>query len=94
MEGLIKETIELVERSEEAHIKDAAIIVAMQYFKHFEIAVYGTICSFANILGFADIESKLHISLVEEKEIDNKLSKLAKESVNGKAVSPILISSL
>jgi ferritin-like metal-binding protein YciE len=94
MKGIIEESVELVDRCEEAHIKDAAIIVALQNLKHFEIAGYGTICSFANILGLKEVEAELHLSLLEEKEMDKMLSKLARESVNVKAVSPIMISSL
>jgi ferritin-like metal-binding protein YciE len=94
MHGLIEEAIELVDRSEETHIKDAAIIIGIQYFKHFEIAGYGIICTFANILGFLEIEKLAYQNLIEEKEMDEKLTRLAKEYINNKAVSPIMISSL
>lgn len=94
MHSLITETIELVDRSEDPPIKDVSIIAAIQHFKHYEISGYGTVCSFANILGYREIATLLHISLSEEKDMDKRLTIMAKDSINKKAVSPILISSL
>jgi ferritin-like metal-binding protein YciE len=51
MEGLIKEAEELMKSAQEGDVRDAGIISASQKVEHYEIASYGTLCSFAKSLG-------------------------------------------
>jgi ferritin-like metal-binding protein YciE len=79
MEGLVKEGSEVMEEDFEDAIMDAALIGAAQRVEHYEIAAYGTVCAFANILGETEQASLLQETLEEEKETDEKLTELATE---------------
>jgi len=85
MQGLIEESDDLVRRSGGPEIRDSILIANLQYVKHFEIAGYGTACTYANELNLHDIADLLHHSMKEEKEMDEDLSEIAKEKVNKKA---------
>lgn len=83
---LIKNCSELVTRSTDSLIKDVALITMMQYMKHYEIAGYGSTCSYANELGLISIADQLHKSLIEEKAADELLTKLAFGKINEDAI--------
>jgi ferritin-like metal-binding protein YciE len=81
MEGLIKEGSEALEEEMSEDVKDAAIIAAAQRVEHYEIAAYGTVRTFANLLGETEAATLLEQTLGEEKETDEKLTQLA-EGIN------------
>lgn len=82
MEGLIKEGEEIMESTQEGVVRDAGIIAAGQKVEHYEIATYGTLCSFAKILGEKEAAELLLETLNEEKKADDKLTEVAEEFVN------------
>lgn len=84
MEGLIKEGSEVMEEDFEGSVMDAALISAAQRVEHYEIAAYGTVWAFADLLGEAEHASLLNQTLEEEKETDEKLTELAKQ-INAEA---------
>jgi ferritin-like metal-binding protein YciE len=84
MEGLIEEGSEVMEEGYEDGLLDAALIGAAQRVEHYEMAGYGTVVAFAQELGEDEHASLLTETLKEEKETDEKLSKLAKQ-INAKA---------
>jgi ferritin-like metal-binding protein YciE len=84
MEGLIEEGSEVIEEDFEGAVKDAALIGAAQRVEHYEIAGYGTVRSMAETLGEDDHVSLLEETLKEEKETDEKLTRLA-EQINEQA---------
>lgn len=84
MEGLVKEGSEVMGEDFEDAVMDAAIIGAAQRVEHYEIAAYGTVLEFANILGESEHAQLLQETLNEEKETDEKLTELAKE-INSQA---------
>jgi ferritin-like metal-binding protein YciE len=84
MEGLIKEAEEIMEGTAKGVVRDAGIILAGQKVEHYEIATYGTLCTFAKTLGEDDAASLLQDTLEDEKEADVKLTEIA-ESINIKA---------
>ena len=84
MAGLIKEAEELMEDTEEGPVRDAAIISAAQKVEHYEIATYGTLRTFATILGNDEAAALLQEILDEEKEADQTLTSVA-ETVNFEA---------
>lgn len=79
MEGLVKEGSEVMEEDLEDSVLDAALIGAAQRVEHYEIAAYGTVCEFAKVLGETEHASLLEKTLAEEKETDEKLTRLAKQ---------------
>jgi ferritin-like metal-binding protein YciE len=82
MNGLIKEAKEIMESCEEGAMRDAGIISAGQKIEHYEIATYGTLRQFAETLGLTKAASLLERTLNEEKAADQKLSVLAKDTIN------------
>jgi ferritin-like metal-binding protein YciE len=66
---------------------DAGLISAAQRVEHYEIAAYGTVCAFADLLGEAEQASRLGETLEEEKAADQKLTQLSDE-INVEANKP------
>lgn len=85
MEGLIKEAQEVMRSTEEGVVRDAGIIAAAQKVEHYEIATYGTLHSFATLLGEDEAADLLEQSLNEEKEADANLTAVS-ESINIEAI--------
>jgi ferritin-like metal-binding protein YciE len=86
MEGLIEEGKELIEEGPEPHVMDAGLIAAAQRVEHYEIAGYGTVRTFATILGEEAAATVLQQTLDEEGETDKILSELAQRVINAEAV--------
>ena len=86
MEGLLAEGEELLEEHEQSEARDAALIAAAQRVEHYEIAGYGTVRTFANILGFPEHADLLQRTLDEEGQTDKRLTTLAETVVNIDAV--------
>jgi ferritin-like metal-binding protein YciE len=83
MEGLIEEGKKLIdEEKAEAAVCDAGLIAAAQKVEHYEIASYGTLKTFAQLLGHEDAAELLQQTLDEEKETDQKLTELAESEIN------------
>ncbi|MGA8674162.1 MAG: ferritin-like domain-containing protein [Candidatus Acidiferrales bacterium] len=79
MEGLVKEGSEMIGDDFEGEVKDAGLIGAAQRVEHYEIAAYGTVRAFAQILNERQAVDLLTETLEEEKETDKKLTQLAGE---------------
>ena len=77
MKGLIEEGQEMMEEMEQGSTLDAALISAAQKVEHYEIASYGTLATFAEVLGHEDAKDLLGQTLEEEKEADQKLTIIA-----------------
>lgn len=76
MEGLVEEGKEMIEE-QEGEVLDAGLISAAQRVEHYEIAAYGCVRTYANLLGETSASGLLEQTLEEEKETDKKLTKLA-----------------
>lgn len=76
MKGLIEEGQEAMEEME-GTVLDAALIASAQKVEHYEIATYGTLATFAEVLGMEDAKDLLGQTLDEEKEADEKLTEIA-----------------
>lgn len=85
MEGLVEEGRDVIEEVEKGPVLDAALIASAQKVEHYEIASYGTLCTFAKQLGHGDALALLKETLAEEKAADEKLNTLALEQANAKA---------
>ncbi len=83
--GIIKEGESVMKSSAEPEVLDAELIAAAQKVEHYEIAAYGTVCEWAEQLGFDEAHELLGLNLSEEKETDLKLSELARKQVNAQA---------
>ena len=82
MEGLIEEASELLEEDAEDDVLDAGLISKAQHVEHYEMAGYGTVRTWAQILGEDQHVSLLEQTLQEEKNADRLLTQIAESSVN------------
>jgi ferritin-like metal-binding protein YciE len=88
MEGLITEAQELMEEEGDPAVLDAGLIAGAQKVEHYEIAGYGTVRTYARLLGYNDAVNLLQQTLDEEGETDKKLTQIAESSVNLEAAAP------
>jgi len=79
MMGILKEGEELMDEDYEGEAMDAALISAAQRVEHYEIAAYGCVRTWAELLGESDASGLLDKTLEEEKETDEKLTQLSEE---------------
>jgi ferritin-like metal-binding protein YciE len=79
MEGLLKEGNDLLKEHAEPAVLDAAIIGAAQKVEHYEIAAYGTLATYAKLLGLEDAKELLGQTLEEEKQTDESLTAIASD---------------
>jgi ferritin-like metal-binding protein YciE len=86
MKGLIEEGSEILEEKGEESVIDAGIIAAAQKVEHYEIATYGTLRTWADLLNEDEAAGLLQETLDEEGEADKKLNDLAEEIVNPEAL--------
>lgn len=86
MKGLIEEGSEILEEEGEESVLDAGIIVAAQKVEHYEIAGYGSVRTFAHLLGKDKSAELLQSTLDEESETNEILNKLAESVVNPEAL--------
>ena len=82
MKGLIEEGSEILHEDGEESVIDAGIIVAAQKVEHYEIASYGSVRTFAQLLGKDSSAELLQTTLDEESEANELLNKLAEDIVN------------
>lgn len=87
MKGLIEEGSEILEEEGDESVIDAALIGAAQRVEHYEIAAYGTVRTFANLLGEEEAVALLQETLDEEGETDKRLTELAEEVINVEATA-------
>lgn len=87
MAGLVEEGKEILREDGEDAVIDAALIAAAQRVEHYEIAAYGCLRTYAQLLGYSQAERLLQQNLDEEEAADEKLSALAEGGINQAAVS-------
>ena len=63
-------------------VMDAALISAAQKVEHYEIASYGCVCTYAEMLGYDQVHDLLGQNLEEEEVTDEKLTELAESVIN------------
>lgn len=87
MAGLVEEGEDMVKEDASASVKDAGLIAAAQRVEHYEIAGYGTAHHFASKLNLTEVASLLEETLKQEKNADATLNRVAKSTVNQKAMA-------
>jgi ferritin-like metal-binding protein YciE len=65
---------------DDATVLDATLIAAAQQVEHHEIAVYGTLRSWAQLMGHKEDVALLESTLKEEKAADEKLTRISAEA--------------
>ena len=82
MEGLIEEGAELIEEDPEEDVLDAGLITKAQHVEHYEMAGYGTVRTWAQLMGHTEHVRLLQQTLDEEGAADKLLTELAERSIN------------
>ncbi len=85
IEGIIDEGEVLAKEFEGNAALDAALIAGGQKAEHYEITSYGSLCAWAKELGKTNALSLLEENLNEEKETDQKLTRLGERARNPEA---------
>jgi ferritin-like metal-binding protein YciE len=84
--GIIAEGEEVTKEVDADGVRDAGILAAAQAAEHYEIARYGTLCAWAEMLGHDDAVELLQQTLQEEKQADQLLTSIAEGGVNEAAM--------
>ena len=87
MEGLIEEGKEKMEEEGEAPVLDAALIASAQKVEHYEIAAYGCLRTYAELLGMEQVVQLLQQTLEEEEATDKILTQLGESGINEAAAA-------
>jgi ferritin-like metal-binding protein YciE len=82
MAGLLDEGKKMMEEDADPSVMDAALIAAAQKVEHYEIASYGCVCTYAEMLGYDQVHELLGQNLDEEETTDQKLTALAENVIN------------
>lgn len=86
MEGIIEEGKEVIDEHE-GTVLDAGLISAAQRVEHYEIAAYGCVRTYAELLGYTQAAKLLQQTLSEEEATDELLNELAEGGINQAAMS-------
>ncbi|ESX83347.1 ferritin-like domain-containing protein [Mesorhizobium sp. M0142] len=86
IDGMIEEGQEILEEFGDAPALDAGLVAAAQAVEHYEIARYGTLVTWAGLLGLRDAVPLLEQTLEEEKATDEALTQLGETGVNERAM--------
>ncbi len=91
MYAFIEEINEKLILCNDNEVKDACLLAGIQGINHYKISLYGTAAAFARDLGMEEFAGIFHEAEINEKQIDDRLSQLAKFEVNKNAKSPIVL---
>ena len=86
MTGLIEEAQEMMKEEADPEVMDAVLIGLAQKVEHYEIATYGTLCTWADVLGYRNAKTALGSNLNQEEKADLKLTKISK-TINKTAIA-------
>jgi ferritin-like metal-binding protein YciE len=82
MQAIVREAEKWAKMVQDPDLRDAGLIASAQRVEHYEIAVYGTLATWAKQLGLDEDERTLQAILDEEKRTDETLTGLAKQVIN------------
>lgn len=80
--SITSEGEKLAKHIDPSPLRDSALIAVGNQVEHTEIAMYGTLCSLARVLGFEEAAGLLERTLSEEKLADQKLTSIAENFIN------------
>ena len=87
LQGILEEGKEMMEEKGDEAVMDAALISAAQKVEHYEIASYGCLRTYAQLLGYDGAVRLLEQNLAEEEAADQKLTELGEGGINEAAAA-------
>ena len=85
MKGTLAEGNEMIQHAQDPDVRDALMIGAAQHVEHYEMAGYGTVRTYAEMLGRDEHVTLLERTLQEEEQADELLTELAESHINQEA---------
>jgi ferritin-like metal-binding protein YciE len=85
--GILEEGRAVLQEELDEATMDACLIAAGQRVEHYEIAAYGSLVAWAQVLKLDGVVDLLQATLDEEMQADKKLSTIAKGGVNKEAAN-------
>ena len=85
MAGILEEGKKMMGEDFDEATMDAVLVAGGQRAEHYEMAAYGTLVAWANVLGHTDAAALLEENLTEEHAADDALSALADGGLNAAA---------
>lgn len=85
VQAMRQEADNMMRNIDASPLRDAALVVAANQLEHYEIAAYGSIRKFAQLLGRQDVAGLLEQTLNEEKKADAKVTEIGEKYVNTQA---------
>ncbi len=86
IDGIIEEGEEILDEFKNSPALDAGLLATAQAVEHYEMARYGTLKTWAGMLGLKDAVKLLDETLQQEGQTDHALTALAEASVNAMAM--------
>ncbi len=84
-QAMITEVQNMISRTDESPVRDAALIVAANQMQHYRVAAYGSLAHYAELVGKQDAAQGLGQNLQDSKGGDEKLTRIGEQNVNPKA---------
>ena len=81
-----EEAQQIIQNTDKSEIRDAVLIIAGNQVEHYEMSAYGSLRTFAQLLGHDDVVQILQKTLDEEKKADAKLTEVGESQVNIQAL--------
>jgi len=85
IKGILAENQKIQSQGYDPATLEASVIAATQRIEHYEISGYGTLATYAKLLGHQQAKDLLGQTLQEEKAADEKLSQVAESTSNPQA---------
>ena len=85
VKAMTEEVENMISNTDQGPVRDAALIVASNQMAHFQIANYGSLQTYAELIGNGEAASLLEQTLNEEKQADEKLTALGTNKINKQA---------
>lgn len=87
--AMIEEVENMISNTDASPVRDAALITAANQQQLYRVASYGSLKSYAKLLGKSDAVAELDQNLEESKAGDEKLTAIGEQKVNPRAAQPV-----
>lgn len=88
-EAMIHEVEGMISNTDASPVRDAALIVAANQMQHYRVASYGSLETYARLIGKTDAAQGLKENLEDSNGGDAKLTKIGEEKVNQEAAHAV-----
>lgn len=87
--AMVNEVENMISNTDASPVRDAALIVAFNQQQAYRVSTYGSLTSYAKVMGKQDAVADFAQSLQESKQGDEKLTNIAETRINQQAAQPV-----